>query len=48
MLIVMFDWVVEKGECVGIKNVIGSFCVSILDSEIVEYVCFMNVKNYRL
>lgn len=48
MPIAMLDWAAEKGECVGIKNAIGPFCVSILDPEIVEYVCFTNAKNYRL
>ena len=48
MPIAMLDWAAEKGECVGIKNAIGPFCVSILDPEIVEYVCFSNAKNYRL
>jgi cytochrome P450 len=48
MPIAMLDWAAEKGECVGIQNAIGPFCVSILDPEIVEYVCFSNAKNYRL
>ena len=48
MPIAMLDWAEQKGECVGIQNAIGPDCVSILDPEIVEYVCHTNAKNYKL
>ena len=48
MPIAMLDWAEQAGECVGIKNAIGPFCVSIIDPEMVEYVCMTNAKNYRL